>query len=205
VFSFQHHGSSGYSSGFIRSRSPPTPAIIYYDCKSAVLKLQKLVTLSSPLKTTSGDASLLSACVSFLSRQSTGLCWIKGHPERSVPDESFWSKETWGNHLTDRAASGSLTTTSVYNYKDTYENHVYIHLLPTQDAPFLTSSLIPDNTWFFGTSDMQLRSPSLMDSKYLRHLVQYLLDRNRDRFVAFSSSQVAQPLHTPRVITMGLL
>ena len=185
---------------FIRSCSPPTPAIIYSDCKSVVLKLQKLVALSSPLKTTSGDASLLSACVSFLSRQSTGLCWIKGHPERSVPDESFWSREMWGNHLADRAAAGSLTTTSVYSYKDNFENHVYIHPLPTQDASSLTSSLIPDNTWFFGTSDMQLRSPSLMDSIYLRRLDQYLRDRDRDR-----SSRSLPPKWHNRFIPLAAL
>jgi len=86
-----------------------------------------------------------------------------------------------GNHLADRAAAGSLTTTSVYNYKDNYENHVYIPPLPSQDAPSFTSPLIPDNTWFFGTSDMQLRLPSLMDSINLRRLDQYLLARNQDR------------------------
>jgi len=87
----------------------------------------------------------------------------------------------WGNHLADRAAAGSLTTTSVYSDKGNYENHVYIHLLPSQGAPSLTSSLISDNNWFFGTSDMQLKSTSLINSIYLRRLDHYLLARNQDR------------------------
>jgi hypothetical protein len=106
----------------------------------------------------------------------------------------------WGNHLADRAAAGSLTTTSVYSYKDNFENHVYIHPLPTQDASSLTSSLIPDNTWFFGTSDMQLRSPSLMDSIYLRRLDQYLHDRDRDR-----SSRSRPPKWHNRFIPLAAL
>jgi len=93
VLSFQY----GYSSGALHSLPlPSTPATIYSDCKSVVLKLQKRAALYSPLKATSGDASLLSTCVFFLSRQSTDLSWIKGHPEKSVLGESIWSREMWG-------------------------------------------------------------------------------------------------------------
>jgi len=104
---------------YIRSLSPPTPATVYSDCKTDVLKSQKLAALTSPLKATSSDASLLSACVSFLSRQSTDLCWIKGHPEKFVPDESLWTRKfgvtTWRTEL-------QLALQSLHQFND--ENHV---------------------------------------------------------------------------------
>jgi len=188
---------------YILSRSPPTPATNYSDCKSVVLKLQKLASLSSSLKTTSSDASLLSACVSFLSRQSTGLCWIKGHPKMFVPDESLRSREMWGNHLVDRAAAGSITTTSGCCYKNNYENHVYIHPVPSQDAPSLTSSLIHDNASFFGTSDAaQITFPDKFHITSSSKSVPTCSGPKQS--VTSTPSQVAQQLHFIGCTTLGL-
>ena len=165
----------------ISSLSPSPPTHIYTDCQSAVLKLGKLSSYSSSINVSSADSSMLSSCLSYLSTLPVELCWIKGHPERSEPDESLWTREMWGNHLADRAAAGLLATASIYSYKDNFENHLSIFPIPTMTADSLSALLSPPDHWYFGTSDMQMRTPSIMEAVQLARLLRYLRDRDADR------------------------
>ena len=155
--------------------------IIYSDCQSAVNRLNKLMKSRSPLKASTRDSFLLSACLYYLTSLQLCLQWIPGHPERSVPDEALWSREMWGNHLADRAAAGSLASCSEYMYKNIYDNILFITPLPTVDAPSISPSLSPPSTWYFGNQDRQLTSLSLMDCIFQRRLDEYLRTRDADR------------------------
>ena len=166
----------------LASQIPLPEVTILSDCQSAVKKLHKLrhqVTIRSKTR----DASLQAASIShWNSLDNAKIKWIQGHPEREEPDASSWTREMWGNHLSDRVAAGELNCTTVYQYQNLYSNLLYLTPLPPMDALSLTQHLVPSNEWYFGNSKRQLISPSVMDRIHHRRLGKYLADRDKERF-----------------------
>ena len=160
-----------------------TDSTVYSDCQSAVKKLNKLLTSSTPLRSSTTDVSLLSIGKNLL-RNHNQLKWIKGHPERDQPDETTWTREMWGNHLADRAASGSLNTKPTYQYRNDSIYTLYTTPLPSQQASPLSASLSPNNLWYIGKSNGHLTSRSLTQPIHLQRLHQYLLTRDGHRAAA---------------------
>ena len=157
-----------------------TDCTIYSDCQSAINKLTKLQSSTTALRASAPDAALLAASLQHL-QQRGKLKWIKAHPERTQKDETLWTREMWGNHLADRAASGSLISKLSYQYNN---DSIYILTLipiPFQYAPELSSQLCPPDFWYFGTINGQLTSKSLVESVHEQRLIRYLADRDESR------------------------
>jgi ribonuclease HI len=159
----------------------PSPEInIYSDCKSAVTKLQTIRSTNKPVRTKSRDASLTTASIDHWNKmEDVNISWVKGHPEKEFPDPALWTREMWGNHLSDRAAAGQLAFSTQYQYKDS--DILSLTPIPTMEALLLTPHLVPQSLWYFGNSAKQLVSPSIMDRIHCRRLDTYLRDRDKHR------------------------
>ena len=175
----------------IASHFPNPEVNIFSDCKSAVLKLQKIQATNKPVRTRSRDASITTASIEHWNRmEAVDISWVKGHPEKEFPYPALWTREMWGNHLSDRAAAGSLAYSSQYQYKDS--EMLTLIPLPTMDALTLTPRLVPQSLWYFGNSAKQLISPSVMDRINQRRLDKYLRDRDKHRAARNLPSQRAE-------------
>jgi ribonuclease HI len=154
---------------------------IFTDCQSAVKKLHKLRNKPT-IRTKSRDASITLSSLRHWSLLGPGvqIKWVKGHPERSQPDASLWSRDMWGNHLADRAAAGCLQTVS-YQYDNLYSNELLLTPLLPFDALTLSPSLAPPGMWYFGNTQRQLISPSVVDRVQSRRFDGYLKKRDDNR------------------------
>jgi ribonuclease HI len=155
---------------------------IFSDCQAAVKKLHKLKDRVTTIRSKTRDASLLSATVSLWnSMEGANVTWVKGHPEREEPDASLWTREMWGNHLSDRAAAGVLNCSNTYQYQNLYSNLLFLTPFPPLDALSVTKHLIPVGDWYFGDAKGQLVSPSIIDRVQHGRFIKYLLDRDAYR------------------------
>ena len=96
------------------------PSTIYSDCEAAIKSVNNLSNGSKRIRSTTRDASMLSSAVNLLRDQDTLLRWTKGHPENVDRDADNWTKEMWGNHLSDdqlQECSGETQTTSTMGWR----------------------------------------------------------------------------------------
>ena len=155
---------------------------IFSDCQAAVKKLHKLRNRVTTIRSKTRDASLLSATISrWNSMEGVNVTWVKGHPEREEPDASLWTREMWGNHLSDRAAAGVLNCSKTYQFQNLYSNLLTITPFPPLDALSVTKHLLPAGDWYFGDVKGQLVSPSIIDRVQQGRFNKYLLDRDAYR------------------------
>jgi len=137
----------------IASKIPSTEVTIYSDCQSAVKKLHKLQYRLTGIRLKSAGASLHAAAVSHWNKiDEVNLQWVKGRPEKVVPDALLWTREMWGNHLSDRAAAGPLNCSSTYQYRNLSSNLLFLTPTVPLDAPSLSQHLVPDNDWYYGNN-----------------------------------------------------
>jgi len=115
---------------------------IYSDCEAAVKSLYNHRNSKKPIRASTRDANILSIASAHLVSQNTSVKWVKGHPERTAKDADVWTKNMWGNHLSDRTAAGEFTSPTDYQYDGLYDNLISISPLPALDA-LLISSLLP--------------------------------------------------------------
>ena len=155
-------------------------ASILSDCQSVIRKLTKLLSSPTALRASARDISFLSAALAYLKQRGT-LQWIKGHPERYEPDESLWTREMWGNHLADRVASGTITSSTSYQYKKDSDYIFELIPLPAQNATSLSTSLLPPDFWYFGKEDGQITSGSILDAIKTQRLDSYIKKRDANR------------------------
>ena len=117
---------------------------IISDCQSAVKRLHKLQYCSAPLRTKTRDASLLASSIAHWNHvEGVDISWTPGHPEKEQTDASLWTREMWGNHLSDRAAAGVLNSTNAYQYKNSdffflTLSHLWMQLLLPLFLPLQT-------------------------------------------------------------------
>ena len=155
---------------------------IHSDCESAVKKLNRLLHTTTSLRASAKDVPMISAALKHLKQRGT-LKWIKGHPEKTQPDDTYWTREMWGNHLADRAAEGILLDKTFYQHNN---DSIYVlNIVPLDylDARTITPLLCPNNTWYFGREDKQLTSYSILDAVRTQRLNEYLVARDRDRAI----------------------
>jgi len=155
---------------------------IYSDCEAAVKSLNNHRNSRKPIRASSrADANILSIAFSHLLTQNTTVKWVKGHPERTAKDADVWTKDMWGNHLSDRTAEGEFTSPTDYQYDELYDNLISISLFPVLDALLLSSLLPLPNVWYFGSPTGQLISKSLMEEVNSRRVTRYLATRDSYR------------------------
>jgi len=93
-----------------------TPSTVYSDCEAAVKSVNNNRNATKKIRSTTRDASILSIAASHLQTQRSKVMWVKGHPERTAPDAETWTKDMWGNHLSDRTAAGVFYSPMDYQY-----------------------------------------------------------------------------------------
>jgi hypothetical protein len=113
--------------------------------------------------------------------EGVNVTWVKDHPEREEPDASLWTREIWGNHLSDRAAAGVLNCSKTYQFLNLYSNLLTLTPFPPLDALSVTKHLLPAGAWYFGDVQGQLVSPSIIDRVQQGRFNKYLLDRDAYR------------------------
>ena len=155
-------------------------ATIYSDCQSVINKITKLQRSTTALRASTADSTLLTTALHHLQKKNQQLQWIKGHPERTQSDEALWTREMWGNHLADRAASNTLHPPS-YQYNNNSATILSISNIPPIDIAKLTPTLSPSNHWYLGKTGKQYTSKSLIDSIHTNRLNAYLLTRDEYR------------------------
>ena len=148
--------------------------MIYSDCESAIKSILNLAMGRKRIRSTTREASMLSAAVLLLQNQDTILRWTKGHPERVDPDADYWSTEMWGNHLSDRAAAGVFWGDIDYQYAGLASNLLSIRSFPTLDALDLSSRLAPRASWLLSNCKGQLRSESILEAVQSARLLKYI-------------------------------
>jgi ribonuclease HI len=155
-------------------------ATIFSDCQSVINKITKLQKSTTALRATTADSTLLTTALHHLQNKKQQLRWIKGHPERTQPDEALWTREMWGNHLADRTASNALHTPS-YQYNNNSATILHISNIPPIDIAKLSPTLSPSNHWYLGKTSRQYTSRSLIDSIHINRLNAYLITRDEYR------------------------
>jgi ribonuclease HI len=164
----------------IASHVPDMEVTICSDCQSAVTKLQKNRHRTTAIRAKTRDASLLGAAISlWKDNGNVKIKWVKGHPEKEVTDASEWTREMWGNHLSDRAAAGVLGP--IYQYQNLLSNMLVLTPLPPMEALTVTANLVPNGTWYFGNSKGQLISSSIVERIHNKRLTRYLAERDELR------------------------
>jgi len=148
-------------------------------CQSEVKKLHKYRYRTTALSTKTRDTSLLDATIlNWNSNRNVYIKWVKGHLEKVETDAALWTREMWGNHLSDRSAAGVLTS-PIYQHQNLFDNIPLLTPLPPLDALSLTPSLVLTGAWYFGTEKRQLLSSSTLDRIYSKRLTKYLMDRDK--------------------------
>jgi hypothetical protein len=87
----------------------------------------------------------------------------------------------WGNHLSDRTATGEFNSPTDYQYDGLYDNLISISPFPALDALLLSSLLPLPNVWYFGSPSGQLKSKSLTEEVNSRRAAKYLATRDSYR------------------------
>jgi len=158
-----------------------TPSTVYSDCEAAVKSVNNNRNATKKIRSTTRDASILSIAASHLQTQRSKVMWVKGHPERTAPDAETWTKDMWGNHLSDRTAAGVFYSPMDYQYDGLYDNLLSITPFNRLDAELISPLLAPQNAWYFGTPTGQLRSKSLSEEVSRRRAKGYLAKRDKYR------------------------
>jgi hypothetical protein len=159
----------------------PGSSIILSDCEAAVKSLHSVIKGSKRLKATTRDIAMLTSAAGLLNEHGNMVSWTKGHPERTEPDADNWTKEMWGNHLSDRAAAGMFTGDMDYQYDGLYSNLLAIRSFPDLDAPSTSKQVAPSQGWFFGSSSGQMVSTSIVEAVAAQRLNKYIQSRDQDR------------------------
>ena len=129
----------------IASHVPDMEVTICSDCQSAVTNLQKNRHHTTAIRAKTRDASLLGAAIAlWKDNDNVKLKWVKGHPEKEEADAAEWTREMWGNHLSDRAAAGVLG--SIYQYQNLFSNMLVLAPFPPMNALTITANLVPNGT-----------------------------------------------------------
>jgi len=115
--------------------------------------------------------------------------WVQGHPERTAPDAEAWTKDMWGNHLSDRTATEAFYSPTDYLYDEFYDDLISITPFPRLDISPISPLLAAPNV-----SLSQLRSKSLTEEIHRRRAKGYLARYRRERDLQYKWQEYHLPL-----------